>query len=457
MDRFKRTEIKYQDPNERINNFNEVCYGYTEEECIIEAKRCLQCKNPQCVKMCPVNIDIPAFIHKLADNNPKEAAEELFKYTTLPAVCGRVCPQESQCEMTCILGRKGEPIAIGKLERYAGDYALKNGIRLTKNATNNGKKVAVVGSGPSGITCSADLAKLGYDVTMLESLHEAGGVLTYGIPEFRLPKDAVVKREIENIKSLGVKIKLNTIVGRTVTVDELLDEYDAVFIGTGAGLPVFMNIPGENYNGVFSANEYLTRTNLMKAYLEDTATPIRVGINTVVVGAGNVAMDAARTARRFGSNVTVVYRREDKDMPARREEIENAKEEGINFMFLTNPVEILADENGDVNKVRCIKMELGEPDASGRQRPVKIEGSEFEIEADVVIMALGTRPNPLIKETSTGIKFNEKGGIIVNEGEKTSRDYVYAGGDVVTGSATVIEAMGAGKKAAKAIDEALSK
>ncbi len=421
MDRFKRTEIKYQDPKERINNFDEVCYGYTEEECILEAKRCLQCKNPQCVKMCPVNINIPSFIQKLAENKPKEAAQDLFNYTTLPAVCGRVCPQEDQCEMTCVLGKKGEAIAIGKLERYAGDYALKHGIRLTKNAENNGKKVAVVGSGPSGITCSADLAKFGYDVTMLESLHEAGGVLTYGIPEFRLPKDEVVKKEIENIKSLGVKIKLNTIVGRTVTVDELMDEYDAVFIGTGAGLPVFMNITGENYNGVFSA------------------------------------MDAARTARRFGSNVTVVYRREDKDMPARREEIENAKEEGINFMYLSNPVEILADENGDVNKVKCVKMELGEADASGRQRPVKIEGSEFEIEADVVIMALGTRPNPLIKETSTGIKFNEKGGIIVNEEEKTSRDYIYAGGDVVTGSATVIEAMGAGKRAAKAIDEALSK
>ena len=457
MDRFKRTEVKYQDPDKRIKNFEEVCYGYTEDECVLEAKRCLQCKNPQCVKMCPVNIDIPSFIHKLAENKPGEAAEELFKYTTLPAVCGRVCPQENQCEMTCILGKKGESIAIGKLERYAGDYALKNGIRIKKDAKSNGKKVAVVGSGPSGITCSADLAKMGYEVTLIESLHEAGGVLTYGIPEFRLPKDGVVKKEIENIKSLGVNIKLNTILGRTVTVDELMDEYDAIFIGTGAGLPVFMNIPGENYNGVFSANEYLTRTNLMKAYLEDTATPIRVGVNTVVVGAGNVAMDAARTARRFGSNVTVVYRREDKDMPARREEIENAKEEGINFMFLTSPIEILADENGDVNKVKCIKMELGEPDASGRQRPIKIDGSEFEIDADVVIMALGTRPNPLIKETSTGIKFNEKGCIIVNDAEKTSRDYVYAGGDVVTGSATVIEAMGAGKKAAKAIDEALSK
>lgn len=455
MDKFTRTPIKYQDPQNRIRNFDEVCLGYTEEECIEEARRCLQCKNPLCVPNCPVAVDIPAFISYLAKGEFKEAAEELFKYTTLPAVCGRVCPQETQCEMTCILGKKGDPIAIGKLERFAGDYALKHGLRLKKEGEDKKYKVAVIGSGPAGITCAAELAKLGYKVTMFESLHKPGGVLTYGIPEFRLPKDEVVKKEIANLESLGVEIKLNMVVGRTVTVDEILEAYDAVFLGTGAGLPVFMNIKGENLNGVYSANEYLTRANLMKAYLEETATPIRIGKKVVVVGAGNVAMDAARTARRFGADVTVVYRRENKDMPARREEIENAEEEGIKFEFLSNPVEICGDENGDVNKIICVKMQLGEPDESGRRSPHPIENSEYEIECDLLIMALGTRPNPLIKSTTKNLNVNSRGGVIVDENEKTSKDKVYAGGDVVTGSATVIEAMGAGKKAAKAIDEVL--
>lgn len=455
MTKFTRVPISYQDPNERIHNFNEVCLGYTKEEAIEEAKRCIQCKKPTCVPGCPVSIDIPGFIDQIAKENFKEAAQILADYSALPAVCGRVCPQEDQCELTCILGKKGDPIAIGKLERFAADYAIENGLKLGRTKESNGHKVAVIGSGPAGITCAGELAKEGYKVKMFEALHEPGGVLVYGIPEFRLPKDDIVKVEIENLKELGVDIETNVIVGRTVTVDKIFEEgYEAIFIGSGAGLPVFMNIPGENINGVFSANEFLTRSNLMKAYRDDMDTPIKVGEKVAVVGGGNVAMDAARTARRLGAEVHVIYRRTKDELPARIEEVENAIEEGIIFDFLTNPVEVLGDEKGWVKGIKCIKMELGEPDTSGRRRPTPIEGSEYEFDVQSVIMALGTSPNPLIPRTTEGLEADNRNRIkVVGENGETTRKAIFAGGDSVTGSATVILAMGAGKEAAKAIDE----
>ncbi len=455
MSKMKRVPISVQDPKERIKNFDEVCLGYTAEEAMEEAKRCLQCKHRPCVGNCPVGIDIPGFIKEIAEGNFEEAAHVLAEYTALPAVCGRVCPQEEQCEQVCVRGIKGEAVAIGKLERFAADWARENNIEVGKTKEKNGFKVAVIGSGPAGITCAGDLAKEGYEVTMFEALHEPGGVLVYGIPEFRLPKDKVVKPEIANLEKLGVKIETDVIVGRTVTIDDLLNKegFHAVFIGSGAGLPKFMGIPGENLNGVFSANEFLTRNNLMKAYREDYDTPIKVGKKVAVVGGGNVAMDAARTALRLGADVTIVYRRTEKELPARVEEVHHAKEEGVKFAMLTNPVEILGDENGWVKGMKCIKMELGEPDSSGRRRPVPIEGSEFEIEVDTVIMALGTSPNPLIASTTEGLEVNEKGCIVVDENGQTSREGVFAGGDIVTGAATVILAMGAGKTAAKGIDK----
>lgn len=451
----KRVPIAEQDPKVRATNFDEVCLGYTPEEAMAEASRCLQCKHHPCVGNCPVGIDIPGFIKHIAEGNFEQAAHVLAEYTALPAVCGRVCPQELQCEQKCVRGIKGEAVAIGKLERFAADWARENGIQVGKTKEKNGFKVAVIGSGPAGITCAGDLAKEGYDVTIFEALHEPGGVLVYGIPEFRLPKEKVVKPEIENLKRLGVKIETDVIVGRTVTIDSLLNEegFHAVFIGSGAGLPIFMGIPGENLNGVFSANEFLTRNNLMKAYREDYDTPIKVGKKVVVVGGGNVAMDAARTALRLGADVTIVYRRTEKELPARVEEVHHAKEEGVKFEFLTNPVEILGNENGWVRGIRCIRMELGEPDASGRRRPIPIEGSEFEFEADTVIMALGTSPNPLIASTTKGLEVNKKGCIVVDENGQTTREGVFAGGDAVTGAATVILAMGAGKVAARGIDK----
>ncbi len=454
VDRFKRTPIAVQDPEVRIHNFDEVCLGYTEEEAMAEAKRCLQCKNPLCRPGCPVSIDIPRFIKHIADGEFEEAAHVLAEYTALPAVCGRVCPQEDQCEKTCILGRKGEPVAIGKLERFAADWAREHGIKVGKTKPSNGHKVAIIGSGPAGITCAGELAKEGYDVTIFEALHEPGGVLVYGIPEFRLPKETVVKPEIENLKRLGVKIETNVIVGKTITIDQMFEEgFEAVFIGSGAGLPKFMGIPGENLNGVFSANEFLTRNNLMKAFREDYATPIKVGKRVAVVGGGNVAMDAARTAKRLGAEVHIVYRRTENELPARVEEVHHAKEEGIIFNMLTNPVEIIGNENGWVKAMKCVRMELGEPDASGRRRPIEIKGSEFEFEVDTVIMALGTSPNPLIASTTDGLETNNHQCIVVDEKGRTSREGVFAGGDIVTGSATVILAMGAGKQAAKGIDE----
>ncbi len=455
MDKMKRVPIAEQDPKVRATNFDEVCLGYTPEEAMAEASRCLQCKHHPCVGNCPVGIDIPGFIKHIAEGNFEQAAHVLAEYTALPAVCGRVCPQELQCEQKCVRGIKGEAVAIGKLERFAADWARENGIQVGKTKEKNGFKVAVIGSGPAGITCAGDLAKEGYDVTIFEALHEPGGVLVYGIPEFRLPKEKVVKPEIENLKRLGVKIETDVIVGRTVTIDSLLNEegFHAVFIGSGAGLPIFMGIPGENLNGVFSANEFLTRNNLMKAYREDYDTPIKVGKKVVVVGGGNVAMDAARTALRLGADVTIVYRRTEKELPARVEEVHHAKEEGVKFEFLTNPVEILGNENGWVRGIRCIRMELGEPDASGRRRPIPIEGSEFEFEADTVIMALGTSPNPLIASTTKGLEVNKKGCIVVDENGQTTREGVFAGGDAVTGAATVILAMGAGKVAARGIDK----
>lgn len=454
MNRFERTPITYQDPDMRIHNFDEVCLGYTKEEAIEEAKRCIQCKNPTCVPLCPVSIDIPGFIDKIAKENFREAAQILADYSALPAVCGRVCPQEDQCEKTCILGRKGDSIAIGKLERFAADWAIENGLKLGRKKKSNGHKVAVIGSGPASITCAGELAKEGYEVKVFEALHEIGGVLVYGIPEFRLPKEKIVKVEIDNLKELGVDIETNVIVGRTITVNDIFEEgYEAIFIGSGAGLPIFMNIPGENTNGVFSANEFLTRSNLMKAYRDDMDTPIKIGSKVAVVGGGNVAMDAARTARRLGAEVHIIYRRTESELPARVEEIENAMEEGIIFNFLTNPVEILADDKGWVKGMKCIKMELGEPDSSGRRSPTPIEGSEYEFEVNTVIMALGTSPNPLIPRTTEGLDA-DKGNRIktLDEFGQTSRAGIFAGGDNVTGSATVILAMGAGKKAAKAID-----
>lgn len=455
MARFTKVPITYQEPLERIHNFDEVCLGYTKEEAIKEAKRCIQCKKPTCVPLCPVSIDIPGFIKKIADEEFEEAAQILAKYSALPAVCGRVCPQEDQCESTCILGRKGDSIAIGKLERFAADWAIEKGIKLGSAKEANGHKVAVIGSGPAGVACAGELAREGYEVKIFEALHEPGGVLVYGIPEFRLPSDKIVQVEINNLKELGVDIETNVIVGRTITIEDIFEEgYEAIFIGSGAGLPIFMDIPGENTNGVFSANEFLTRNNLMKAFREDMDTPIKVGERVAVVGGGNVAMDAARTAKRLGAEVHVIYRRTKEELPAREEEVENAMEEEIIFDFLTNPVEVLANEQGWVKGIKCIRMELGEPDESGRRRPIEIEGSEFEFDVDSVIMALGTSPNPLIPRTTEGLESDNWNRIkLVDENGETTREGIFAGGDNVTGSATVILAMGAGKEAAKSIDE----
>ncbi|MBQ3546678.1 MAG: NADPH-dependent glutamate synthase [Lachnospiraceae bacterium] len=459
MDVLKKVPVREQEPKVRATNFDEVCLGYNLEEAQLEASRCIKCKNPQCQKGCPVSIDIPAFIKEVEDGNIAEAAKIIGKSSALPAVCGRVCPQESQCEGKCIRGIKGEPISIGKLERFVADWSRENGIEPEMPESKNGKKVAVIGSGPSGLTCAGDLAKMGYDVTIFEALHEPGGVLVYGIPEFRLPKDTVVKQEIENVKKLGVKIETNVVIGQSTTIDELLEEegFDAVFIGSGAGLPRFMNIPGESANGVFSANEYLTRSNLMKAYLDEYDTPIVAGKKVAVVGGGNVAMDAARTALRLGAEVHIVYRRSEEELPARVEEVHHAKEEGVIFDLLTNPTEILVDENGWVKGMKCIRMELGEPDESGRRSPVEIEGSEFELDVDTVIMSLGTSPNPLISSTTVGLDVNRRKCIIADETGKTTKEGVYAGGDAVTGAATVILAMEAGKAGAKGIHEFLSK
>ena len=458
MDVLKKVPVKEQDAKVRAANFQEVCLGYNKEEAMEEATRCINCKNAQCIKGCPVSINIPGFIEKVKEGKIEEAYQIISESSALPAVCGRVCPQESQCEGKCIRGIKGEALSIGKLERFVADYARENGIRPQGAEKKNGKKVAVIGSGPSGLTCAGDLAKLGYEVTIFEALHEPGGVLVYGIPEFRLPKSAVVAKEIENVKALGVKIETNVVVGKSVTIDELLEEegFDAVYIGSGAGLPKFMGIPGEQANGVFSANEYLTRSNLMKAFDENSNTPIMRGKKVAVVGGGNVAMDAARTALRLGAEVHVVYRRSEEELPARVEEVHHAKEEGIIFNLLTNPTEILEDEKGWVKGIRCIKMELGEPDASGRRRPVEIPGSEFDMEVDTVIMSLGTSPNPLISSTTKGLEVNKRKCIVAEEETgKTSKEGVYAGGDAVTGAATVILAMGAGKAGAKGIDEYL--
>jgi len=460
IDVLKRVPVREQEPKVRAANFEEVCLGYNKEEAMGEATRCLQCKNPQCVKGCPVNIDIPGFIKELAEGNVGEAYQVISRYSALPAVCGRVCPQETQCEAKCIRGIKGDAVSIGKLERFVADTAAEEGIQPAKAEKMNGKKVAVIGSGPAGLTCAGDLAKLGYDVTIFEALHKAGGVLSYGIPEFRLPKDRVVDKEVENVKSLGVKIETNVVVGKAITIDELLNEegFDAVFIGSGAGLPKFMGIPGENANGVFSANEYLTRSNLMKAFDDNYATPIAAGKKVAVVGGGNVAMDAARTALRLGAEVHIVYRRSEEELPARVEEVHHAKEEGIVFDLLTNPVEIHVDEEGNVTGMTCIRMELGEPDDSGRRRPVEVPGSEFTLEVDTVIMSLGTSPNPLISSTTEGLETNKWKCIVAEEENgQTSKAKVYAGGDAVTGAATVILAMGAGKAAAKGIHELLSK
>ena len=460
MDVLKKTPVREQDPGVRAHNFEEVCLGYNAEEAKCEAERCVNCKNAQCIKGCPVAINIPGFIEQVKLGNFEAAYQIISENSALPAVCGRVCPQESQCEGKCIRGIKGEPISIGKLERFVADWAREQGIKPQGATEKKDKKVAVIGSGPAGLTCAGDLAKMGYDVTIFEALHEAGGVLVYGIPEFRLPKTDVVAKEIENVKSLGVKIETNVVVGKSVTIDELMDEegFSAVFIGSGAGLPKFMGIPGEQANGVFSANEYLTRSNLMKSFREDAPTPIMRGKKVAVVGGGNVAMDAARTALRLGAEVHIVYRRSEEELPARVEEVHHAKEEGIIFDLLTNPVEILSDENGWVSGMKCIKMELGEPDASGRRRPVEVPGSEFVIDVDTVIMSLGTSPNPLISSTTKGLEVNKWKCIVADETNgKTTKEGVYAGGDAVTGAATVILAMGAGKAAAKGIDEYLSK
>ena len=460
MDVLKRVPVREQDPKVRATNFEEVCLGYNQEEAQEEATRCLNCKNAQCIKGCPVSINIPKFISEVKEGKFKDAAATIAESSALPAVCGRVCPQESQCEGKCIRGFKGDPISIGKLERFVADWSRENGVVPAKPETTNGIKVAVIGSGPSGLTCAGDLAKLGYEVTIFEALHEPGGVLTYGIPEFRLPKSKVVDKEVENVKSLGVKIETDVVIGKAVTIDELLNEegFDAVFVGSGAGLPRFMGIPGEDANGVFSANEYLTRSNLMKAFDDSYDTPIARFKKVAVVGGGNVAMDAARTALRLGAEVHVVYRRSEAELPARAEEVHHAKEEGIIFDLLTNPTEILADENGWVKGIKCVKMELGEPDASGRRKPVEIEGSEFVMDLDAVIMSLGTSPNPLISSTTKGLEINKRKCIVAEEENgQTSKEGVYAGGDAVTGAATVILAMGAGKAAAKGIDEFLSK
>ncbi|MBP3423425.1 MAG: NADPH-dependent glutamate synthase [Alistipes sp.] len=451
-----RVPVREQDPAVRATNFQEVCLGYSLEEATLEASRCLNCKNPRCIAACPVGIQIPSFIEALKSGDVKGAAEIIAKDSSLPSICGRVCPQESQCEGSCILGIKGESVAIGKLERYVGDWRLNNP-QPTELPAKNGRRVAIIGSGPAGLACASDLAKLGYDVTVFEALHEIGGVLVYGIPEFRLPKKGVVAKEIESVRSLGVKFETDVIVGRTVTIDSLMDEegFDAVFIGSGAGLPRFMGIEGENLNGVLSANEFLTRANLMRAYDEQYDTPIYVGQRVVVVGGGNVAMDAVRTAKRLGAEATIVYRRSEAELPARVEEVHHAKEEGIEFRMLTNPTHVIGDEKGWVKGINCLKMELGEPDASGRRSPIEVAGSDFEIECDVVIMALGTSPNPLIAATTDNLETSRRGCIVADEAGRTTRPGVFAGGDAVTGAATVILAMGAGRKAAAAIDEYL--
>ena len=453
-----RNPMPSQEPNVRNKNFDEVALGYTEEMAINEAERCLNCKNPLCRNGCPVQIDIPAFIQKVAAGEFEEAYQIIAKSSSLPAVCGRVCPQETQCEGKCVRGIKNEPVAIGRLERFVADYHNSHCTEKPNKPKSNGHKVAIIGSGPSSLTCAGDLAKKGYDVTVFEALHVAGGVLVYGIPEFRLPK-SIVSKEIDGLKEIGVKIQTNVVIGKSITIDELMQDeaFEAVFVGSGAGLPRFMNIPGESLNGVYSANEFLTRVNLMKAYLPNSHTPIKHAKNVAVVGGGNVAMDAARSAKRLGAeNVYIVYRRSKDELPARREEVEHAEEEGIIFKLLSNPVEILPDENHFVGGIKCIEMELGEPDESGRRRPVPKKGSEFVLDVDCVIMSIGTSPNPLIKSTTKGLEVNKRGGIIVDENEMTTKEGVYAGGDAVTGAATVILAMGAGKKAAKAIDEYLS-
>ena len=451
-----RVPVREQDPKLRAANFEEVCYGYNLEEATLEASRCLRCKNPRCVAACPVGIRIPDFIAALHEGRLQEAADIISEDSSLPSICGRVCPQESQCEGSCILGIKSEPVAVGKLERFVGDWKLEHGAPVQPAAARNGHKVAVIGSGPAGLACASDLARMGYEVKIFEALHKVGGVLVYGIPEFRLPKERIVAREIAQVERLGVEIETDVIVGRTVTIDSLLEEegYDAVFIGSGAGLPRFMGIPGENLNGVVSANEFLTRANLMHAYDKEYDTPIYVGQRVVVVGGGNVAMDAVRTAKRLGAEATIVYRRSEKELPARAEEVHHAKEEGIIFDLLTNPISIEGDEKGHVQSMTCIRMELGEPDASGRRRPVAKEGCTFTLDVDCMIMSIGTSPNPLIRSTTPGLETNSHGCIITNGDDGlTTREAVYAGGDAVTGAATVILAMGAGKHAAKAIDE----
>ena len=459
MDVMKKVPVREQAPDVRNKNFDEVCLGYNAEEAQEEATRCLNCKNAKCVQGCPVSINIPEFIHNVKEGHFEEAYKVIGKSSALPAVCGRVCPQETQCEGQCIRGIKGEAISIGKLERFVADWARENNVSPEMPTEKKGKKVAVIGSGPSGLTCAGDLAKMGYDVTIFEALHEAGGVLVYGIPEFRLPKKTVVASEIENVKKLGVKIETNVVIGKSMTIDQLINEegFDAVFIGSGAGLPRFMGIPGENANEVFSANEYLTRSNLMKAFREDYDTPIARFKKVAVVGGGNVAMDAARTALRLGAEVHIVYRRSEEELPARAEEVHHAKEEGIIFDLLTNPTEVLTDDKGNVTGIKCVKMELGEPDASGRRKPVEVPDSEFVMDLDAVIMSLGTSPNPLISSTTKGLEINKRKCIVAEEANgQTSKEGVYAGGDAVTGAATVILAMGAGKAAAKGIDEYLS-
>ena len=453
-----RTPVREQDPAKRAANFEEVCYGFNVEEAQREASRCLHCRNPRCVGACPVGIQIPNFIAAIGEGDYAMAAQIIAEDSLLPSICGRVCPQESQCEGSCILGIKHEPVAIGKLERFVGDWQLENGSKEALDIEKNGKKVAVVGSGPAGLACAADLAKLGYEVTVFEALHRLGGVLSYGIPEFRLPKERIVAREIEKVARLGVKFEKNIIVGRTVTIDSLMDEegFNAVFVGSGAGLPKFMGIEGENLNGVFSANEFLTRINLMGAFApEENDTPVRRGQKVAVVGGGNVAMDAVRSAKRLGADAYIIYRRSEAELPARVEEVHHAKEEGIQFAMLTNPVAVVGDEKGWVKALKCVRMELGEPDASGRRSPVEVPDSEFEIECDTVIMALGTSPNPLIASTTEGLERNRRGCLVATEEGATTRKGVFAGGDAVTGAATVILAMGAGRKAAKAIHDYL--
>ena len=459
MSVLNRVPVREQDPKVRATNFDEVCLGYNMEEAMEEASRCINCKNAKCIQGCPVSINIPAFVKAVKEGKITEAADIIAESSALPAICGRVCPQETQCEGKCIRGIKGDPISIGKLERFVADYSREHGYVPKKPETTNGKKVAIIGSGPAGLTCAGDLAKLGYEVTIFEALHEPGGVLTYGIPEFRLPKDEVVQKEIDNVRKLGVKIECNVVIGKSVTIDQLMEEegFEAVFIGSGAGLPKFMGIPGENAVGVFSANEFLTRNNLMKAFRDDYDTPIFRGTKVAVVGGGNVAMDAARTALRLGATTYIVYRRSEAELPARVEEVHHAKEEGIIFHLLTNPTEILEDEKGWVKGMKCVRMELGEPDASGRRRPVVIPNSEFTLDVDTVIMALGTSPNPLISSTTEGLEINKWKCIVAEEDNgQTSKEGVFAGGDAVTGAATVILAMEAGKAGAKGIHEYLS-